>query len=112
MDLDLILILISGLSFIFYGITSFFSKKMSLEYKRWGYEDQRYLIGALQFIGGLSLLTGLYIRVLIPLSAGSLMLLMLSAVGVRIKIGDQPLLMIPALFYAVLNFLILINSTF
>ena len=77
MDLELILILISGLSFIFYGITSFFSKKMSLEYKRWGYEDQRYLIGALQFIGGLGLLTGLYIRVLIPLSAGSLMLLML-----------------------------------
>ena len=47
---------------------------MSLEYKRWGYEDQRYLIGALQFIGGLGLLTGLYIRVFIPLSAGSLKL--------------------------------------
>jgi hypothetical protein len=37
---------------------------------------------------------------------------MLAAIGVRIKIEDQPLRMIPALFYAILNFLILVNSAF
>jgi len=29
-----------------------------------------------------------------------------------IKIKDQPIMMLPALFYALINFLILINSTF
>ena len=35
---------------------------------------------------------------------------MLAAIGVRIKIKDQPIMMLPAVFYALINFLILINS--
>ena len=45
-------------------------------------------------------------------SSSSLLLLMLAAIGVRIKIKDQPIMMLPAVFYALINFLILINSTF
>ena len=85
---------------------------MIIEYERWGYPEQRLLIGGLQFLGGLGLLVGLYIKLLIPLSSASLLLLMLAAIGVRIKIKDQPLMMIPAVFYATINFLILISSTF
>jgi hypothetical protein len=40
------------------------------------------------------------------------MLMMLTALGVRIKINDQPLLMLPALFYAIINLIILINTAF
>jgi|TARA_B100001059_G_scaffold23791_1_gene19118 hypothetical protein len=112
MTSSLILILISGVSFVIYGISSFFSKKMLVEYKRWGYPEQRLLIGGLQFLGGLGLFIGLYFKPLIPLSSASLLLLMLAAIGVRIKIKDQPIMMLPAVFYALINFLILINSTF
>jgi|TARA_B100001063_G_scaffold80305_1_gene74713 uncharacterized membrane protein YsdA (DUF1294 family) len=112
MTFSLILILISGVSFVIYGISSFFSKKMLVEYKRWGYPEQRLLIGGLQFLGGLGLFIGLYFKPLIPLSSASLLLLMLAAIGVRIKIKDQPIMMLPAVFYALINFLILINSTF
>ena len=107
-----ILILISGISFVYYGLSSFFSKKMKVEYNRWGYPEQRLVIGSLQLLGGLGLFVGFVFEPLIPLSSASLMLLMLAAIGVRIKIEDQPLKIIPALFYAVLNFLILVNSAF
>ena len=107
-----ILILISGISFVYYGISSIFSKKMKVEYNRWGYPEQRLIIGSLQLLGGLGLFLGFVFEPLIPLSSASLMLLMLAAIGVRIKIEDQPLRMIPALFYAILNFLILVNSAF
>tara|TARA_S200000501_G_C20208874_1_gene476254 strand:+ start:115 stop:453 length:339 start_codon:yes stop_codon:yes gene_type:complete len=112
MAFSLILILISGVSFVIYGISSFFSKKMLLEYKRWGYPEQRQLIGSLQLLGGTGLLLGLYFETLVPLCSSSLLLLMLAAIGVRIKIKDQPYVMIPALFYAIINFLILVNYTF
>ena len=106
------LTIFSGVSFIFYGILAFVSKKMILEYTRWGYAELRFLIGGLQFLGGLCLLLGLYLNLLIPLSSASLMLLMLAAIGVRINIKEQPIKMLPALFFAIINFLILINSAF
>ena len=85
---------------------------MKVEYNRWGYPEQRLIIGSLQLLGGLGLFLGFVFEPLNPLSSASLMLLMLAAIGVRIKIEDQPLKIIPALFYAVLNFLILVNSAF
>ncbi len=85
---------------------------MKSQYARWGYPEQRYLIGALQLLGGLGILLGFIYKPLIPLSSASLMLLMLAAVGVRIKINDGFLLMLPAIFYAILNFLILVNTVF
>ena len=106
------LTIFSGVSFIFYGILALVSKKMILEYNRWGYAEQRFLIGALQMLGGLGLLLGLYFNLLIPLSSASLMLLMLAAIGVRINIKEQPIKILPALFFAIINFLILINSAF
>ena len=106
------LTIFSGVSFIFYGILALVSKKMILEYNRWGYAEQRFLIGALQMLGGLGLLLGLYFNLLIPLSSASLMLLMLAAIGVRINVKEQPIKMLPALFFAIINFLILINSAF
>ena len=52
MDLNLIVLLFSAFSFIFYGISSFFSRRMLSEYARWGYKDQRILLGCLQLLGG------------------------------------------------------------
>ena len=112
MGLYKLLILFSGVSFISYGIGSFNSKRMRSEYARWGFKHYRYLIGGFQFLGGLGLFLGLYFEPLIPLSSASLLLLMLAAMGVRIKIKDKPLKILPAFFYAAINFLILIKSAF
>ena len=112
MTLSIILIFISGVSFVIYGISTFLSKKMLLEYKRWGYSEHRLMIGFLQLSGGIGLLLGLLFETLIPLCSSSLLLLMLAAIGVRIKIKDQPLSILPALSYAIINFLILVNNIF
>ena len=77
---------------------------MKLEYDRWEYSEQRVLIGTLQFLGGLGLFFGLYFEPLIPLSSASLLLLMLAAIGVRIKIKDKPLKILPAFFMLRLTF--------
>ena len=86
MTFSLILILISGVSFVIYGISSFFSKKMLGEYKRWGYPEQRLLIGGLQFLGGLGLFIGLYFKPLIPLSSASLLLLKIGRASCRERV--------------------------
>ena len=92
-----ILILISGISFVYYGLSSFFFKKNESRIQQVGLSEQRLIIGSLQLLGGLGLFLGFVFEPLIPLSSASLMLLMLAAIGVRIKIEDQPLRMIPAL---------------
>ena len=88
MDLNLIVLLFSAVSFIFYGISSFFSRRMLSEYARWGYKDQRILLGCLQLIGGLGLLVGLTNAVLLSVASFLLTFMMITAVFVRIKIKE------------------------
>ena len=47
MGFNLIILLFSAVSFIFYGFSSFFSKRMLSEYERCGYKNQRILLGCL-----------------------------------------------------------------
>jgi len=110
MDLNLIVLLFSAVSFIFYGISSFFSRRMLSEYARWGYKDQRILLGCLQLIGGLGLLVGLTNAVLLSVASFLLTFMMITAVFVRIKIKDNIFQMFPAILYTVVNFVILYNS--
>ena len=100
----------SAISFIFYGITSFFSKRMLSEYARWGYKNQRILLGCLQLLGGIGLLIGIANPVLLSVAAFLLTFMMITAVFVRIKINDNIIQMFPAILYTVLNFIILYNS--
>ena len=106
MDIYLLLVIFSGVSFILYGIGSFNSRRMSSEFTRWGYKNYRYLIGVLQLLGGIGLLTGLLIDDLLLLSSLGLTLLMIMAVYVRVKIKDPLKMMLPAIFYTLINFLI------
>jgi len=69
MDLNLSLLLFSAVSFIFYGISSFFSKRMLSEYARWGYKNQRILLGCLQLLGGVGLLIGITNTVLLSVAS-------------------------------------------
>ena len=110
MDLKLSILLFSAISFLFYGITSFFSKRMLSEYARWGYKDYRILLGCLQFLGGIGLLVGIVNSTLLTVASFLLTFMMITAVFVRIKIKDSITQMFPAILYTVLNFIILYNS--
>lgn len=123
MNITLIISLFSGISFIVYGITSFTSKRMISEFQRWGYGNQRKLIGCFQLIGGAGLIFGSLFVIntfdsndsLINsnnILAGSsliLTIMMLGAVFVRIDIKDKFINILPATFYAILNFIIFYN---
>ena len=123
MNITLIISLFSGISFIIYGISSFKSKRMISEFQRWGYGNQRKLIGCFQLIGGAGLIFGsLFVTNTFDsndslinsnnILAGSsliLTIMMVGAVFVRIDIKDKFVNILPATFYAILNFIIFYN---
>tara|TARA_B110000240_G_scaffold188124_1_gene226552 strand:- start:8909 stop:9250 length:342 start_codon:yes stop_codon:yes gene_type:complete len=110
MNYNLVILLFSAISFLFYGVSSFYSDRMILEYDRWGYKKLRKLIASLQFIAGFGLLIGLYFSLLLTLVSASLTLMMIAAIFVRIRVKDKIINTLPAILYAVLNFIIFYES--
>ena len=123
MNITLIISLFSGISFIVYGISSFRSKRMISEFQRWGYGNQRKLIGCFQLIGGAGLIYGSLFVIntfdsnnsivnnnnILAGSSLILTIMMIGAIFVRIDIKDKLINILPATFYAVLNFIIFYN---
>ena len=107
--LDL-LILISSLSFLFYGINWFRSPHMKSEFKRFGLEKFGLLVAILEIGGALGLLAGLYLNSILLISSGGLALLMLLGFLTRIRVKDSFLISLPALFYLGLNSFIFFES--
>lgn len=83
---------------------------MILEYNRWGYKKFRKILALLQFLGGFGLLIGLYFPLLLIIVSASLTLMMITAIYVRIRIKDHIKNALPAILYAILNFIIFYNS--
>lgn len=100
--LDL-LILLSSLSFLIYGISWFTSPHMKSEFKRFGMEKFGLLTAVLEIIGALGLLVGFMINSILLISSGGLALLMFLGVLVRLKVKDSLLVSLPALFFMALN---------
>lgn len=71
-----ILILISSLSFMGYGIAYFKSAHMKSEFKRFGLEKAGTLAAVLELFGAVGLLAGLKIQLILFISAGGLAMLM------------------------------------
>jgi len=123
MNITLIISLFSGISFIVYGISSFRSKRMISEFQRWGYGNQRKLIGCFQLIGGAGLIYGSLFVIntfdsnnsivnsnnILAGSSLILTIMMIGAIFVRIDIKDKFINILPATFYAILNFIIFYN---
>jgi uncharacterized membrane protein YkgB len=97
------LILFSALSFLGYGLGCFYSDYFKGEFRRYQLSAQCQLVGALQCAAALGLLAGFEIPWLGQAAAGGLALMMLVALGVRIKIRDSVGQMLPALGYLALN---------
>lgn len=108
--LNLIIIIFLAVSFIFYAVSSFYSDRMIFEYNRWGYKKFRKIIATLQFFGGFGLLIGMYFCLLLTIVSALLTLMMIIAIYVRIRIKDNVINVLPAILYAILNFIIFYDS--
>jgi hypothetical protein len=97
------LVIFSALSFLGYGLGCFFSDYLRQEFRRYQLSDQCKLVGGLQCTAALGLIAGFTLPWLGQAAAGGLALMMLVALGVRIRIRDNALQMLPALSYLVLN---------
>ncbi len=98
-----LLIGFDALSFLVYGVGCFISQGTAREFVRYGLPGQRLLVGGLQLCAVAGLLAGLRFPWMGRAAAVGLTLMMLVAVGVRLKIRDTLLQSAPAVFYLLLN---------
>ncbi|GAA4009573.1 hypothetical protein GCM10022408_22110 [Hymenobacter fastidiosus] len=98
-----ILIGLSALSFLFYGISYFTSQKLKDEFKRYGLAKFGPLTAVLEILGAVGLVVGLQVPLILSVASGGLALLMLLGFGVRIKIKDGFWLALPSFLFMLLN---------
>ncbi|MEN8928150.1 MAG: DoxX family protein [Flavobacteriales bacterium] len=108
MTLEKILILLSSLSFFGYSISYFAQPKMKKEFERFGLSKYATAIVLGQLACAIGLLIGLSYPLVLSLSAFGLALQMFAGVIVRMKLKDSFLITLPALFFMILNSVILI----
>jgi uncharacterized membrane protein YphA (DoxX/SURF4 family) len=98
-----VLALISGLSFLYYGFKVLLRTESRDEFERYGVPAVRQLVGILEVLGGIGVILGLALAPLGALAAAGLTALMVLGLIVRIRIHDAPRLMVPAASLATLN---------
>lgn len=86
-----------------YGISYFRSAEMKNEFKRFGLEKAGALTAVLELLGSAGLIIGLWVPIILMVSAGGLAILMFLGVIVRLKVRDSLLVTLPAFFYMILN---------
>ncbi|TPG67404.1 DoxX family protein [Hymenobacter nivis] len=103
MSLLTVLILVSSLSFLGYGVAYFMSPNMKAEFKRFGLEKEGIIAIVFELLGAVGLLVGLKYNIILLISSGGLALLMFLGVGIRIKVKDGLLISLPAFAFMLLN---------
>ena len=98
-----VLALVSGLSFLYYGFKVLFRSASRGEFERYGLPDVRQVVGVLEVLGGTAVILGLAVAPLGALAAAGLTALMVLGLIVRLRIHDAPRLMVPAASLAGLN---------
>lgn len=110
MDINIILILISSISFFGYAVSYFISPHMKNEFMRFGLEKIGLLTIILEIMGAAGLIAGLRFNLILTISSLGLALLMLAGLIVRLKLKDNIWISLPALFYMGLNTYIFLMS--
>ena len=105
-----VLTVFAGLSHLFYGITALFDPFFIQEYARYGFSNQRIIIGFVQAVLGLFLLSSFYFPKLKFFGALGLSIMMAGAFGTRLYIGDSAIQSTPSIVYFVINLIILVNN--
>lgn len=103
MNINIVFILISSLSFFAYAISYSVSPEMKQEFIRFGLEKIGLLTTLLQVLGATGLLVGLKFKLILSISSLGLALMMLVGLVVRFMIKDSLWVSIPAFFFMVLN---------
>jgi len=103
MTLFTALAVLSGVSFVGYGVSCLMADAMAREFERFGLAGFRVLVGALEVCGGAGLLLGLWYLPLLFSAAAGLTVLMLLGVVVRVRLRDGILLTLPALVLFAIN---------
>lgn len=83
---------------------------MQNEFKRFGLAKFTKLTAVLEFLGGIGLLVGLKFSIILLISSGGLALLMLLALGIRLKVKDGLLLSFPSFFFMILNLYLFLTT--
>jgi hypothetical protein len=94
---------VSMVFFAGYGLGCFLSQRMAAEFTRYRAESVRPLTGALQLLASLGLFLGMWSPLALGVSSAGLALMMLVAIGIRIRIKDPLFSMLPAFFFFCLN---------
>jgi hypothetical protein len=105
-----IFVLFCSISFVIYSLHSVFSRKMIMEFSRWGIGNLRILVASFQMLGGIGLLLGMYNIWVLCLVSFFLMLMMITAIIIRVRVRDSFLQTVPALMYTLLSFIIFYSS--
>lgn len=98
-----VLALVSGSSFLYYGGKILLDNGSRDEFERYGVPAVRRLVGVLEVLGATGVMLGLVVSPLGALAAAGLAALMVLGLIVRIRIRDAPRLMVPAATLAALN---------
>tara|TARA_B100000575_G_C22756170_1_gene450620 strand:- start:221 stop:559 length:339 start_codon:yes stop_codon:yes gene_type:complete len=106
----IVIILLTGISFVIYGISLFKSNKMQEEFIRFKLQGYIRIVGTLEILGGFGLIVGLQFNFILIISSMGLTLLMLLGVITRIRVKDSLLVSFPAIFFMIINFYILYLS--
>jgi hypothetical protein len=98
-------IILSSFCFLGYGIAYFVGPNMKKEFKRFGLEKYALLTIFLELLGAVGLLVGYFfnIKLILVLSAVGLALLMFLGILIRIKVKDGLFVILPAIFFLLLN---------
>ena len=100
-------LIISSVSFFWYGIGCLVSEQMVPEFERYRLGKFRTITGVLQVAASIGLIAGYLYRPLLLVSAAGLATMMFLAVLVRWRIRDPLYLAIPALVLGCINVFIL-----
>jgi hypothetical protein len=103
MDFLYVVISISSISFLIYGISYFVTPYMRKEFERFGLEQYGLLTAVLEILGAVGLVVGLAINSILLISSGGLAVLMLLGLIVRIKSRDSISASLPAFLFMLLN---------
>jgi uncharacterized membrane protein YphA (DoxX/SURF4 family) len=98
-----VLALVSGLSFLYYGARVLFRPASREEFERYGLPAVRQFVGLMEVLGGTAVILGLAVAPLGAFAAAGLTALMVLGLIVRVRIHDAPRLMVPAASLGTLN---------
>jgi hypothetical protein len=110
MRLVRVLTVLSGVSFLIYGVLCLSTPSMVYDFHRFGLDKWKTPTGVLEVLGGTGLLVGLRWTPALRLASAGLTLLMLIAFAVRVHARDGVAVSLPSLLLMFVNLYIFIKS--